>query len=276
MKSFTRKGFGIVETLVAMSIFLILMLGSVSAITGQNKESRALGEVLAVRDFQQALIRNFADGTVCSEIVTRSPLTLNSGASSTDLNLSITSIPTMGTGGGVFAQAGQPVSAISNRVLFATQNSFQLVNLTGSVSAGRGTFAGYFQVNLNQTNLVRPLKAPSVRVTVSTTGAGTVQTLVSCHSTSAPTTCRTVRNVSTEAPAYASVATCDTDEYLQSGGGKCDTSALSLGCGLPTNSLGVLHTSTPSISGDGWIADCFKVDQSGEACSEAWAICCKR
>lgn len=61
-----------------------------------------------------------------------------------------------------------------------------------------------------------------------------------------------------------STAMCAADEYVISGGGKCDAN------------YGFLHLSEPTNALDGWTADCFRNDWSGEVPVIAYAVCCKK
>jgi Flp pilus assembly protein TadG len=86
--------------------------------------------------------------------------------------------------------------------------------------------------------------------------------------------CRFVTNIGS-APNYISNARCDSDEIMESGGGFCET----LGSGLCSGTTkGVMHFNAPDPGdpdGKSWSTDCFSFDFGGEACSQAYAYCCK-
>lgn len=84
--------------------------------------------------------------------------------------------------------------------------------------------------------------------------------------------CRVVvaSNNVTPATTFASYAGCAADEWLSGGGGQCEVPGSDLCAGV---SRGFLHLNGPQ--GNGWVVDCFANNWGGEACSRAWAICCK-
>ncbi len=75
------------------------------------------------------------------------------------------------------------------------------------------------------------------------------------------------------APTYWSFAQCAASEYMMSGGGECSTYTTAAPLN-PTTApqFGFLHSS--GAFGNGWAADCFLNDGSGEVPSHAWAVCC--
>ncbi|WP_417913632.1 hypothetical protein [Candidatus Electronema sp. JM] len=68
-------------------------------------------------------------------------------------------------------------------------------------------------------------------------------------------------------PTYTSVATCNSDEILVGGGGRCE---ISIGGAFE----GVLHESYPS--GSSWVVDCYDRNDNKDAPSTAYAICVKK
>lgn len=65
-------------------------------------------------------------------------------------------------------------------------------------------------------------------------------------------------------------AMCAADEFVLSGGGICERIAFG---GAKD---GFLHTSLPTSTLDGWMADCYTFDNNGDAAVTAYAICCKK
>lgn len=60
------KGLSIVEVLIAVGIMAIVGAAMISLISSQAKETRSLQEKLGLLDFEKLLISNFADGSICS------------------------------------------------------------------------------------------------------------------------------------------------------------------------------------------------------------------
>lgn len=89
---------------------------------------------------------------------------------------------------------------------------------------------------------------------------------------SQPPSCRRVTAVSNVMPHLGSHAQCAQGERLLTGGGRCETPGSGLCAGV---SKGVMHYSGPDLGMNGWVTDCYANDGSGEACSEAWAVCCR-
>lgn len=79
--------------------------------------------------------------------------------------------------------------------------------------------------------------------------------------------CRVVVGPSGQA---GSTAYCGPDEWVISGGGRCEVKGEG---GLQD---GFLHSSVPLSDGSGWVADCFRHDTLADVLVTAHAICCKR
>jgi len=85
-----------------------------------------------------------------------------------------------------------------------------------------------------------------------------------------PTHCR----ISTHrggAPGYVSIAKCNAGEILTGGGGRVEIPGSDLCAGT---TMGLIHSNHPLGDGTGWIVDGFSARLNGEACTEAYAICC--
>jgi hypothetical protein len=85
--------------------------------------------------------------------------------------------------------------------------------------------------------------------------------------------CRTVTNVGAS-PLFVSFARCADDEQLMSGGGRAEVPGGNFcGEGGQGVNMAFIHDSFPM--NNGWVVDAYRFDRSGDACSEAFAICCK-
>lgn len=81
--------------------------------------------------------------------------------------------------------------------------------------------------------------------------------------------CRSVSNVG-GAPNYISVAACNTNEVMVSGGGRCGFAGSGFG---NSSDRGMPHASYPNGIRE-WVVDCYRSDGAGEAVSEAIGVCC--
>lgn len=154
------KGLSIVETLVALGIMSIMMIGFTTMISNQQKETKSVTEVLAGLDLQKNLITVLSQGPVCSYILNNpSELTFNSS------NLPQTITPTLpiyagvqlGVPSGVIAQVGQQASIYSSSMII---KSIKL-NVTGGAGS---IYAANWVIDFDETKSVRPHKP----ITIST------------------------------------------------------------------------------------------------------------
>ena len=164
----------------------ILLLATMSLIVNQNTEIRVLKEKLGETDFEQQFIRSFADGTVCASLLHGLNFdSTNAVAGSTNpptITLPNTSIPINTTPSApALATAGQPLSPISPSFVAAPTQTFQVTHIVGSSSGGVGNYTATFQVNYDQTKVVRSLHPATTQISFQTTSAGSTQTITSCN-----------------------------------------------------------------------------------------------
>lgn len=179
MKNSPQSGQGLVQALIATAIMGILTVVFLTMQGNQVKEGQAISEKLAALDFEQALLRIFADGSLCTYLLLNpTPTTFESSATSIDLPM--TSMPvSIATGAPPFATAGQPASSVA-RTLVLTDRPFSIANIVGSNVGGVGSYTADFQVNFDASRLARSIKPATVRIGLQTTGAGSTQTVTSC------------------------------------------------------------------------------------------------
>ena len=155
-----QKGVTIVETLVAIGIMAIMMVGFSSMLLNQQKETKSVSEILAGLDLQKNLISALADGSVCNHILNNpTQLTFNSNNLPRDLfpSLPIYASVVSGVVGAVIAQEGQPASVFST--------SMVVKDIRLNITSGSGsTYTGNWIIDFDETKSVRPHKP----VTVST------------------------------------------------------------------------------------------------------------
>ena len=80
------------------------------------------------------------------------------------------------------------------------------------------------------------------------------------------TNCRLVMGPKTT---NASIARCNSDEILFSGGGECQYAS------GPGTVYGYLHSSRPQEDLKGWTADCYDFEDNIDIWAVAYAVCCK-
>ncbi len=155
-----KKGVTIIETLVAIGIMAIVMVGFSSMILNQQKETKAVSEVLAGLDLQKNLISALADGSVCNHILNNpTQLTFNSNNLPRVLtpSLPIYASVVSGVPSAVVAQVGQPASVYSTSMVVKSVR----LNIT---SGSGSTYTGNWIIDFDETKSVRPHKP----ITVST------------------------------------------------------------------------------------------------------------
>ena len=91
-----------------------------------------------------------------------------------------------------------------------------------------------------------------------------------CVAISKPTMACTVRSATRTLTGNVSQALCAADEVLTGGGGEAEVPSSTLCSG---SRRGFIHNSRPD--GNSWIVDAYQDNWAGEACTQAYAICCK-
>ncbi len=183
------KGLSIVETLIALGIMSIMMVGFTSMISNQHKETKSVAEVLAGLDLQKNLISVLSHGSVCSHILNNpSQITFNSNSLPQTLTpaLPIYANVESGVPGAVVAQIGQQASVYSTSMVI---KSIKLNVINGSGSM----YTANWIIDFDESKSVRPHK---------------------------PITIATVLNVDNANPAAAKVVDCMSEQvanrYIQS------------------------------------------------------------
>lgn len=65
----SQSGQSLIQVLVGAGIMGVVMMGAMSMMTHQSRETRALAETLAAMDLQKTLIATIADGNICHHIL---------------------------------------------------------------------------------------------------------------------------------------------------------------------------------------------------------------
>ena len=155
-----KDGITILETLIAIGIMSIMMVGFLSMISNQQKETKSVSEILAGLDLQKNLISVLAEGSVCNHILNNpTQLTFNSNNLPQTItpSLPIYASVTSGIPGVIIAQVGQRASVYSP--------SMVIKSIVLNITNGSGTtYTGNWIIDFDETKSVRPHKP----VTVST------------------------------------------------------------------------------------------------------------
>lgn len=180
-----KKGISIIEVLVATGIMAILMAGFASMMLSQNKETRAVAEILSAQDLMKSMIGSLAKGDVCyyilstktfnaSQVVAGNPQIIDIG------NQPIySSMAASGTPGPVLIKKGDKASAYTSSLEI---ESIQFEVTTGTIVGPNGNFQGRWIVNFDGSKSVRKLKPLSVTAVITAnttvpTAAGTISCL---------------------------------------------------------------------------------------------------
>ncbi|HPN96243.1 MAG TPA: hypothetical protein PLK35_00590 [Candidatus Moranbacteria bacterium] len=86
--------------------------------------------------------------------------------------------------------------------------------------------------------------------------------------------CRRITKESESSGGLVASAVCDTGEFVLTGGGRCETGTNF--CGRSGSGVvGSMNYSRPYNNYHEWRVDCNAQDDTGEACAEAFAVCCQ-
>ncbi len=249
-----KKGISIIETLIAVGIMAIVMVGFSSMILNQQKETKSVSEILAGLDLQKNLISALADGSVCNHILNNpTQLTFNSNNLPRDLepSLPIYASVVSGVVGSVIAQEGQPASVYSSSMVV---KSIRLNITSGSGS----TYTGNWIIDFDETKSVRPHKPITVSTILNVDSSAPGNTkIIGCMGSQGAKLNRMVSANGSDAIVY-----CASDEIATGGGGYCTAGA---------TACRILN---PRTSPDGVVIgyQC----QCGPANSTVYAVCAKR
>jgi type II secretory pathway pseudopilin PulG len=178
----------LVEIMICIGIMAIAMAGMATLQANQNKETRALGEVLASQDLQRTLTQVLATGSVCGFLFTNpdvsglSPATAQFSTASFPIGSAFTLNKIPGT-----ALATAPAAAATGTMASNYSSSLQIQSMQIDVtSAGSSNqFFANLVVNFNLPSLlpgspVRQVRPLSLPVVLQTNVVGTTATVVGC------------------------------------------------------------------------------------------------
>ncbi len=179
------KGLSIIEVLVATGIMAILMAGFASMMLNQNKETRAVAEILSAQDLMKSMIGSLAKGDVCYYILSTKTFNANQVVAGNPQLIDIgnqpiySSMAASGTPGPVLIKKGDKASAYTSSL---EVESIQFEITSGTVTGVQGNFQGRWIVNFDGTKSVRRLKPLSVTAVITAnttvpTAAGTISCL---------------------------------------------------------------------------------------------------
>ena len=179
-----KNGLSIIEVLVATGIMAILMAGFSSMMLNQNKETRAVAEILSAQDLMKSMIASLAKGDVChhilstrnfnaAQVVAGNPFTINIGTQPI-----YSSMVASGTPGPVLIKKGDKASAYTSSLEI---ESIQFEVTTGAYVGSIGNFQGRWIVNFDGSKSVRKLRPLSISavITANTTVPAMANT-ISC------------------------------------------------------------------------------------------------
>ena len=162
----------------------ILMAGFSSMMLNQNKETRAVAEILSAQDLMKSMIASLAKGDVChhilstrnfnaAQVVAGNPFTINIGTQPI-----YSSMVASGTPGPVLIKKGDKASAYTSSLEI---ESIQFEVTTGIIAGSIGNFQGRWIVNFDGSKSVRKLRPLSISavITANTTVPNMANT-ISC------------------------------------------------------------------------------------------------
>ncbi len=180
-----KKGISIIEVLIATGIMAILMAGFSSMMLNQNKETRAVAEILSAQDLMKSMIGSLTKGDVChyilstrsfdaSQVVAGNPQLIDIGTQPI-----YSSMVASGTPGSVLIKKGDKASAYTSSLEI---ESIQFEVTTGAIAGPIGNFQGRWIVNFDGSKTVRKLRPLSISAVITAnttvpTAAGTISCL---------------------------------------------------------------------------------------------------
>ncbi len=161
------------------------MAGFASMMLNQNKETRAVAEILSAQDLMKSMIGSLAKGDVCYYILSTKTFNANQVVAGNPQIIDIgtqpiySSMAASGTPGPVLIKKGDRASAYTSS-LEVESIQFEITN--GTITGPQGNFQGRWVVNFDGSKSVRKLRPLSVTavITANTTNpamAGTISCL---------------------------------------------------------------------------------------------------
>ena len=184
MKPLNQKGISIIETLVAIGIMAIMMAGFSSMLLNQNKETRAVSEILSAQDLQKTIIAVMAKGDVCQYIL--APKTFNAQAvragTIQEIDMGVQpiygSMVTSATPGVAIIKKGDRASGFTSSLIV---ESIKFIIDSGNYVGINGSFNGRWVIDFDGTKSVRKLRPVSVAAVIyADTSIPTAAKPVSC------------------------------------------------------------------------------------------------
>ena len=231
-RSKSQQGISIIEVLVAVGLMAIIMTGFSSMLLNQNKETKALGEILAAQDLQKNLTALSASGAVCEYLVKDKIFNASLVVAGTPQEIDIGTTPIYSsmfnstTPGPALIKKGDKVSVYSQSL---EVKSIKLKIETGVVSGTTGSFNAKWIIDFDETKTIRKVK-PAIASTViaADTTTATNAKIVSCAGGSSTGSLTINNTVVVWGPiaqrTTLSVATCPTGYIVVSGGANYQSS----------------------------------------------------
>ncbi len=179
-----NHGLSTIEVLVATGIMAILMAGFASMMLSQNKETRAVAEILSAQDLMKSMIGSLTKGDVChyilstrsfnaSQVIAGNPQIIDIGTQPI-----YSSMVTSGTPGPVLIKKGDKASAYTSSLEI---ESIQFEVTSGTIVGPNGNFQGRWIVNFDGSKTVRKLRPLSISAVITAnTTVPTAANTVSC------------------------------------------------------------------------------------------------
>jgi len=176
----SQSGFSLVETLVALVVMSILMVGFMQMMGNQAKQTKGLEETLARLDLEKTLQTYLADGSICgATLAGATPKTFNVANLATT-SFSVSSLP-------AGAQAGAPSLIAVNQKASSLSNSLMVAGITYKNIQNTGVADKYnMDLEVSFIGGIRPLRPLLFKMILNTTNDTTtgIKRVTGCNSSS--------------------------------------------------------------------------------------------
>ena len=155
--------------LIVIGIMAVVGVGISSMIVGQQREIKALSEMLSSQDLMRSLTASLAKGEVCQYVLKPLPFNASLVQAGTPQTIDLGNSPlyagmiNLTTPGPKLIQKGDQASPYSNTL---EVSAIKFVIDSGNYSGAIGSFTGHWQIEFDNSKLVRAIKPVTISASI--------------------------------------------------------------------------------------------------------------